>query len=120
MKKLLLAISILTAVLFSATSCDIDTNITVTAYAELNIIGEDVPMNTQTLSFGPFTHVYLSDSEIDSIFRTLIKNYNKNFQTAFLYLRYTDNITGAEMKIEEYGVVVEGDGRFAYDLIPPM
>lgn len=120
MKKLLLAFSLSAALLFSTTSCDIDINVTVNAYAELNIIGQDEPVNTPTLGFGPFSHVYLSESEIQSIFATLIKNSNKNFQTAFLYLQYVDNITQTELKLEEYGVVVEGDGSFSIELLPPM
>ena len=111
MKKLLLAISVAVLALF-ATSCDIDINVTVNAYAELNIIGEETFVNTETLSFGPFSHYYLSDSEIESIFRTLIKNSNKNFTTAILYLQYVDNITRSVHKLEEYSVVVQADGRF--------
>lgn len=111
MKKLLLALSILAVAAFT-TSCDIDVNVTVNAYAELMDLGSDVPVPTETLSFGPFTHVYLSDSEVETIFRTLIKNSTKNFTTADLFLQYVDNVLGTELKVEHYGVIVQGDGRF--------
>jgi hypothetical protein len=117
MKKLILAISLVAAVLFSTTSCDIDVNVTVNAYAELMDLGSDVPVPTQTLSFGPFTHTYLSEPEVESIFLTLIKNSSKNFTAADLFLQYVDNIVGTELKMEHYGVVVQGDGRFEFILM---
>lgn len=111
MKKLLLALSIALVALFT-TSCDIDINVTVNAYAELMDLGSEVPVPTETLSFGPFTHTYLSQGEVETIFRTLIKNSSKNFTAADLFLQYVDNIVGKELKTEHYGVVVQGDGSF--------
>lgn len=112
MKRLLLAISAGIVALLCATSCDIDINVTVNAYAELMDLGSDVPVPTETLSFGPFTHYSLSEGEVDSIFRTLIKNSSKNFTAADLFLQYVDNIAGRELKTEHYGVVVQGNGQF--------
>lgn len=111
MKKLLLALSIAAAALFTS-SCDIDINVTVNAYAELMDLGSDVPIPTETLSFGPFTHTYLSIGEVETIFRTLIKNSSKNFTTADLFLQYVDNIVGSELKTEHYVIIVQGDGSF--------
>lgn len=112
MKKLILALSLAAAMLFSTTSCDIDINVTVNAYAELMDLGSDVVVPTETLSFGPFSHTYLSEGEVETIFRTLIKNSTKNFTTADLFLQYVDNIVGTELKVEHYGVIVQGDGSF--------
>lgn len=117
MKKLILALSLAAAMLFSTTSCDIDINVTVNAYAELMDLGSDVVVPTETLSFGPFSHTYLSEGEVETIFRTLIKNSTKNFTTADLFLQYVDNIVQTELKMEHYGVVVQGDGRFEYILM---
>lgn len=117
MKKLLLALSLAAAMLFSTTSCDIDVNITVSAYAELIDTGLEITP-TQTFSFGPFSHYYLSEAEINDIFIVLIKSTNKDFTTADLFLQYTDNITRRELKIEHYGVVVDGTtGRYVYELM---
>ena len=117
MKKLILALSLAAALLFSTTSCDIDINITVNAHADLYDLGSEVPIRTETIGFGPFSHTYLSEAEVDVIFRNLIQNSTKNFTTADLFLLYVDNIMGAELKMEHYGVVVQGDGRFEYMLM---
>ena len=115
MKKLLLAIS-LVATLFFTSGCDIDINITVKAKADLIYPSLDMA-RTQEIPFGPFTHYNLSYSEIDSIFRTLIKGNNTDFTSAWLYLEYYDNISGAGLRAEEYGVVIDADGRYSYELM---
>lgn len=114
MKKLLLAFSLSAALLFSATSCDIDVNITVSARAEL------IDGNTGTItaippvSFGPYSHTYLSEAEIAEIFAYLVRGYTAPYVVADLYLVYKDNILGTQ-KEEHYTVIPLGNGTYSIE-----
>lgn len=116
MKKILLALSLVTAFLF-ATGCDYDVNITVLAKAELINAGTGEIIPTQTLTFGPYTHYSLTDSELDMIFKNLIKGSSMQFTSASLYLDFLDNITNKPIRSEEYGVLPQGGGRYSYALM---
>ena len=115
MKKFLIALSLITAFLFT-TGCGGDVNVTIVARAELITPSMEI-VPTQTLSFGPYTHYSLADYELEDIFKTLIKGNRTDFTSASLYLEYMDDISGRALRSEEYGVVPEGNGRYSFVLM---
>ena len=114
MKRILIALSLITAFLFT-TGCG-DANIVVFARADLITPAMDI-VQTETLNFGPYSNYTLSNHEIEEIFNTLIKNKRVDFTSASLYLEYTDLFTSQSLRTEEYGVVVEGNGRYSFVLM---
>jgi hypothetical protein len=114
MKRFLIALSLITALLFT-TGCG-DTNIVVFAHADLITPGMDI-VQTETLNFGPYSNYTLSNHEIEEIFNTLIKGTRVEFTSASLFLEYHDVITGQPLRSEEYGVVLEANGRYSFVLM---
>ena len=84
----------------------------VSARAELNTTAGDI-VSTDTRTFGPYSHYTLSDYELASIFRTLVKNTTVNYTTAFLILEYA----GAPQKHEEYGIMAVGGEYYSVLLL---
>ena len=114
MKKLLIALSLITTFLFT-TGCG-DANIVVFAHADLITPGMEI-VKTETLNYGPYSSYTLSNHEIEEIFNSLIKGTRVEFTSASLYLDYTDLITGQPLRSEEYGVVPEANGRYSFVLM---
>lgn len=114
MKKILIALSLIAAFLFTS-GCG-EANVVVFAHADLITPGMEI-VTTETLNFGPYSHVTLSDYEINDVFTTLIKGNPTQFTSASLFLEYHDVITGQALRSEEYGVMPEGNGRYSYVLM---
>ena len=117
MKKLIATALIAVAALFS-NSCDFDINVSVEANAELIDAGFNVIYSSPAARFGPYSHYYLTDLELEDIFLHLIKGIDANFTSAVLYLNYYDNVTGQSVRSEEYGVLYSSKtGRYEFDKI---
>lgn len=116
MKRFLIALSLITAFLFT-TGCGGDVNMTVIANAELINANTGDITPTQKITFGPYTHYSLTDRELEQIFVELIKGNRMEFSSASLYLEFLDNITNQHLRSEEYGVLPEGNGRYSFVLM---
>lgn len=103
MKRVLVLLS-LVAALFIAGGCTFDTELSVTASAELIYADLDV------IPVGPVTyegfHVrHLTDDDLEYIFSDLTKHVKNNFRDATLFLEIYDDISGKHLRDEVYGVV---------------
>ena len=116
MKKFLIALSMAAALLIMG-ACDYDVNVTVIAKADLINASTGDIVQTQTLTFGPYTHYSLTDAELENIFVKLVKGNNMDFTSASLFLDYLDNITNQHLRSEEYGVLPQGGGHYSFVLM---
>jgi len=101
MRRLLLCLAL--CLLPFLTGCDIDVNVTIDAQARLYYANGDATL-TAPVTYGPFTHRDLNDSELRRLFADLITGYNPDFLNADLLLQFQDNITGKDLGTDGYGV----------------
>lgn len=101
MKRLLLCLAL--CLLPFLTGCDVDVNVTIDAQAKLYYANGDAIL-TKVITYGPFTHRNLNDSELRRLFADLTTGYNPDFLNADLLLHFQDNITGSDLGTDGYGV----------------
>lgn len=102
MRRLLLCLAACLLLPF-LTGCDVDVNVTIEAQARLYYANGDY-VTTELVTYGPFTHRDLNDSELRRLFADLITGYNADFLNADLLLHFQDNITGSDLGTDGYGV----------------
>ena len=102
MRRLLLCLAACLLLPF-VTGCDVDVNVTIEAQARLYYANGDY-VTTELVTYGPFTHRDLNDSELRRLFADLTRKYDQDFLNADLLLHFTDNITGRDLGTDGYGV----------------
>lgn len=108
MKRVLVILS-LVAALFVASACSYDTNLSVTASAEL-ISGYKVIPIPRTQVDRVFHSNHFSDMDLEYIFSSITRGSNIDFTSAVLYLEVFDNISGEHLWDEAYAISVNGNG----------
>ena len=103
MKRVLVLLS-LVAALFVASACTYDTDLSVTASADLYYDNGDM-INVAPVTFEGFHSRYLTDYDLEDIFLDLTQHVSKDFRTARMYLEIYDDISGKHLRDEAYGVV---------------
>ena len=103
MKRLLVILSLIAA-LFIAGSCTYETNLSITASAELYYDNGDV-IHIDPVTYGGYHVKYLSDNDLEDIFLDLTQHVIRDFRTATLYLEIYDDISGKFLRNETYGVI---------------
>ena len=102
--KHILAILFLVCALFVASACHYDVNLSVEASAELSYDNGDY-IRIDPVRFEGFHQKYLTDYDLEDIFTGLTRNVSPDFRTAVLHLDIYDEIGGAFLRSENYGVV---------------
>jgi hypothetical protein len=103
MKRVLVLLS-LVAALFIAGGCTYDTDLSVTASAELYYDNGDI-VNVAPVTYRGYHMTYLSDVDLEDIFLDLTQHVKSDFRTATLYLEIYDDISGRFLRNETYGVI---------------
>ena len=103
MKRVLVIISLIAA-LFVASSCTYETDLSVTASADLYY--DDL----EVVPVGPYSYegyhmTYLSDADLEDIFLDLTKHHKHDFRSARMYLEIYDAFSGKFLRNETYGVI---------------
>ncbi len=113
MKRVLVLLS-LVAAFFVASACTYETNLSVTASAELTYLN-GAPVHVGPQLYEGYHQRYLTDYDLEEIFLDLTKNSNLNFDVAYLYLEIFDEIGRKPLRNETYGVVYNSqDHRFEF------
>ena len=102
MKRVLVILS-LVAALFVANACTFDTELSVTASAEL-IYGDFDMIPVGPVTYEGFHFRHLTDDDLEYIFSDLTKHVKHDFKDATLYLEIYDDISGKHLRDEVYGV----------------
>ena len=123
MKRLLVIFSLIAA-LFVANSCSHETNLSVTAFVELDGFFsfssyyelKDSPVRIGPVKIGSVFHNnHFSDSDLTYIFTEVMKgNTTGNYTTAILHLEVRDAVSDKRLREETYGVVVNGSGGYDF------
>ena len=116
MKRVLVILS-LVAALFVSSACSYDTNLSVTASAEL-ISGYKVIPIPRTQVDRVFHSNHFSDMDLEYIFSAVTKGSNIDFMSAMLYLEVFDNISGEHLWDEAYSITVNGNGGLDFAEYP--
>ena len=103
MKRVLTFLAVLLA-LVAVSACNYDVNLSVDASAELTYSNGDL-VRVAPVTFEGYHRKSFSDSDLEQIFINLTRNVNPDFVTAILYLQVFDEISGAHLRDETYGVV---------------
>ncbi len=103
MKRVLVILSLIAA-LFVAGSCTYETDLSVTATAELYYDNGDI-VNVAPVTYRGYHMTYLSDVDLEDIFLDLTQHVKSDFRTATLYLEIYDDISGRFLRNETYGVI---------------
>ena len=102
MKRVLVILS-LVAALFIAGSCTYETDLSITASAEL-IYDDFEVISVGSASYEGYHMKYLSDDDLEGIFLDLTKHVKHDFRNATLYLEIYDNFSGKHLRDEAYAV----------------
>ena len=117
MKRVLFILS-LVAALFVTSACSYDTNLSVTASAELISTGyRKIPL-PRTQIDRVFHSNHFSDMDLEYIFSAVSKGSNIDFMSATLYLEVFDNISGEHLWDEAYSITVNGNGGLDFAEYP--
>ena len=109
MKRILVLLSLVCA-LFLASACHSEVNISVEATANMQYYGGGT-LKVGPYSIGGFHHLTLSDADIERIIYELFQGVKRDFpqaelpQIGVLDLRVFDEISGAHLRDEQYGLV---------------
>ena len=103
MKRILVILSLIVA-LFAASSCTYETDLSVTASAELYYDNGDL-IRIDPVTYGGYHVTYLSDADLEDIFLDLTQHVKHDFRNATLYLEIYDDISGRFLRNETYGVI---------------
>ena len=103
MKRVLVLLS-LVAALFVVGACTYDTDLSVTASADLYYDNGDM-INVAPVTFEGFHSRYLTDYDLEDIFLDLTQHVSKDFRTARMYLEIYDAYSGKFLRNETYGVI---------------
>ena len=103
MKRLLALLSLLCVLAF-ASACHYDVNLSVQARAELSSANGDI-IRIDPVLFEGFHHNKLTDTDLETIFVSLIKHASPDFSTAVMRLEIYDEISGKPLRDEVYGVL---------------
>ena len=103
MKRVLALLTVLLALLL-ASGCHYDIDLSVDASAELTYDNGD-HIRIDPVTYEGFHRKHLSDNDLEQIFLDLTRNVNPDFHTAILFLEMYDEISGAHLRDETYGVV---------------
>ena len=112
MKRVLVLLS-LVAALFVASACTYDTDLSVTASAELYYDNGDI-VTVAPVTFEGIHSRYLTDYDLEDIFVDLTQHVSKEFRTARMFLEIYDDISGKHLRDESYSVVVSSGGRLDF------
>jgi len=110
MKRVLVILSLIAA-LFIAGSCTYETNLSVTASAELFYENGDV-IHIDPVTYGGYHVNYLSETDLQDIFLDLTQHVIRDFRTAYMYLEIYDEISGKHLRDETYTVIYNSAGYF--------
>ena len=113
MKRVLVILSLIAA-LFIAGSCTYETNLSVTASADLYYDNGDI-VNVAPVTFKGIHSRYLTDYDLEDIFLDLTQHVIRDFRTARMYLKINDDISGKHLRDEIYNVTVDGSGRLVIE-----
>ena len=102
MKRILVILSLIVA-LFAASSCTYETDLSVTASAELIYDDLDV-IPVGPVSYEGYHMTYLSDADLEDIFLDLTKHVEHDFRNATMYLEIYDSFSGKHLRDEAYAV----------------
>ena len=102
--KRVLALLSLVCVLFLASACHYDVNLSVEASAELTYDNGDL-IRIDPVLFEGFHQRHLSDYDLEDIFIDLTKHVDDTFTSAVMHLAIYDEIGGKFLREEHYGVV---------------
>ena len=116
MKRVLVLLS-LVAALFVTSACSYDTNLSVTASANLYVGYKEVPI-PRTPVDRVFHSNHFSDMDLEYIFSSITKGSKLDFTSAVLYLEVFDNIIGEHLWDEAYGITVNGNGGLDFAEYP--
>ena len=116
MKRVLFILSLIAA-LFVTSACSYDTNLSVTASADL-ISGYKKIIIPRTPVERIFHSDHFSDMDLEYIFSSITKGLNIDFTSAVLYLEVFDNISGEHLWDEAYGITVNGNGGLDFAEYP--
>ena len=112
MKRVLVLLS-LVAALFIAGGCTYDTDLSVTASAELYYDNGDI-VNVAPVTFEGFHTRYLTDYDLEDIFVDLTQHVSHEFRTARMFLEIYDDISGKHLRDESYSIAVSASGRLDF------
>ena len=117
MKRILVILSLIVA-LFAASSCTYETDLSVTASAELIYDDLDV-IPVGPVSYEGYHMTYLSDRDLEDIFIDLTQHVNFNgFRTGILNVEIFDKFSDRHLRDEAYGFVYNSNGYFDISEIP--
>ena len=103
MKRVLALLSLVCALVLAG-ACNSDVNLSVQADAELTYANGDV-IRIDPVLYEGFHHNHLTDYDLEDIFIDLTQHVSPDFSTAVLHLSLYDEISGAFLREETYGVV---------------
>ena len=103
MKRVLALLSLVCALILAG-ACHFDVNLSVQADAELTYANGDV-IRIDPVLYEGFHHNHLTDYDLEDIFIDLTQHVSPDFSTAVLHLSLYDEISGAFLREETYGVV---------------
>ncbi len=119
MKRILVIFSLVAAFLV-ASSCSRETNLSVTAFVELDDIFSSYKLKDPPVRIGPvkigrvFHNDHFSDSDLEYIFKEVTKGVSSNYITAIMRLEVCDAVSGKKLRDENYGVVINGAGGYDF------
>ncbi len=116
MKRILVILSLIVA-LFAASSCTYETDLSVTASADLYYDNGDV-IHVDPVTYGGYHVTYLSDADVEDIFLDLTQHVIRDFRSATVYLEIYDDISGRFLRNETYGFIYNSrTGYYDFDEI---
>ncbi|MBR1705386.1 MAG: hypothetical protein IJ721_01200 [Bacteroidales bacterium] len=119
MRRFLYLVAACLALVGAASSCDVDTDLSVDARADLLYANGDV-IHIDPVRYEGFHHNTFSDNDLEYIFTDLTRHVSPDFQTAQLTLDVYDAISGEFLRTEAYGVVYDTRGHLNFaDLSRP-
>ena len=103
MKRTLAFLTFLVS-LFAVSACHYNVNLSVAAHADLTYANGDI-LHTDIVEYEGYHRNSFSNDDLEHIFIDLTQHASPDFTTAILYLSVFDEIKGAPLRDETYGVV---------------
>ena len=104
MKRVIALLSLLGALLL-VIACHFNVNLSADAWAEITFTNGDT-LRTDVVTYEGFHRNVFSDDDLEHIFLDLTQHVKMDgFGTAVLHLAVSDEIKGAQLRDETYGVV---------------
>lgn len=112
--KRLITLLALACALMAASACHYDISLSVDASADL-LYDDGTSLHINPVTYTGFHRYSLSNEDLEWIFTELTRKALPDFKTAVLHLDVFNEITGAPLREENYGVVYNGfTGHFDF------